>query len=199
MAKVSIGLRGWRFEESEVFAPDGGMRPINEMPPDARERVLRLSALVGSPCDACRLIHGEERLGRCHPAEVVYGEPHAEVVLCGVHEPDFLYWYREEGGDAHRGTDEFGAAFESWFDDGGAAPEGYGGIEHVETDPENLPDPEQLDAASGGSCTTCGPDVGEGVPDVDGENASDSAGTADDDGAKDDEPDLDLGVDYPTG
>jgi hypothetical protein len=32
-------------------------------------------------------------------------------------------------------------AFHEWFADGGRAPEGYGGMEHVDTDPGSLPDP----------------------------------------------------------
>jgi hypothetical protein len=178
MAKVSIGLRGWRFEEGDVFTPDGDVRPLDEMPPDARERVLRLSALVGSPCDACWLIHGDEDIERCRAADVVYGEPMAEVVVCAPHEPDFLYWYREEGGSAHRGSEDLEDAFSEWFADGGRAPEGYEGIEHVDTDPDGLPEP---------------PDPGDGTPACTlggtDESMQDSAS---------DEPDLDLGADYPT-
>jgi hypothetical protein len=178
---VSIGLRGWRFEEDDVFTPDGEVRPLDEMPPDARDRVLRLSALVGSPCDACWLIHGDENIERCRDADVVYGEPMAEVILCTPHESDFLYWYREEGGSIYRGSEDLEDAFYEWFADGGRAPEGYAGIEHVDTDPEHLPEP---------------PDPGEGkpacAPDVADENDDGSTGDA---AAED----LDLGVDYPTG
>ena len=61
------------------------------------------------------------------------------------HEPDFLYWFREEGGASHRGEDGFQDAFHEWFADGNRAPEEYGGIEHVDTDPAGVP------AAVGGS------------------------------------------------
>lgn len=142
MGKVSIGLRGWRFDETDVFTEEGELRPVDHMPEDVAARVSRLSALVGSPCHACWLIHGDANLAECYVAAVVYGEPMAEVVLCEAHEPDFLYWYREAGGDAYRGSEEFQDAFFEWFDDGGRAPDGYAGIEHVDTDPEDLPEPE---------------------------------------------------------
>ena len=177
MAKVSIGLRGWRFEEADVFTSEGEVRPLDEMPPDARERVLRLSALVGSPCDACWLIHGDENIEQCRVAEVVYGEPLAEVVLCGTHEPDFLYWYREKGGDAYRGSEDLEDAFHEWFAGGGRAPDDYRGIEHVDTDPDDLPevpDPEDAKPA-------CAPGSAE-------ESATGGSGDGD----------IDLGADYPT-
>ena len=181
MAKVSIGLRGWRFEESDVFTPDGEVRPLDEMPPDARERVLRLSALVGSPCDACWLIHGDENIKQCRAADVVYGEPMAEVVLCGSHEPDFLYWYREEGGSEYRGSEKLEDAFHEWFADSGRAPEDYAGIEHVDTDPEDLPEPPD----PGSDKPACAP----GGASEDDESTEQSAP---------EDVDLDLGADYPT-
>ncbi|MFB6160801.1 MAG: hypothetical protein ABEJ61_06450 [Haloferacaceae archaeon] len=141
MAKVSVGLRGWRFEESAIFDEDGEFRPLDEMPEDDRERIVRLVSLVERPCDACYLVHGEEEIERCRQATVVYGEPLDEVVLCDDHETDFVYWYHEAGGRAYRGEPELRDAFHAWFDDGGRAPEGYGGVDHVETDPEGLPDP----------------------------------------------------------
>ena len=151
MAKVSIGLRGWRFEESEVFDEAGRFRPLSEMPQDTADRLSRLSALAATPCDACYLLFGEAEIAKCNVAEVVYGEPMAEVTLCADHERDFLYWFREAGGDEFRGDTGMRDAFHEWFDDGGRAPEDYAGIEHVETDPENLPDPpdpNELDAAA---------------------------------------------------
>ncbi|MFB6108870.1 MAG: hypothetical protein ABEJ82_08535 [Haloplanus sp.] len=141
MAKVSIGLRGWRFEESAVFTDDGEFRPLDEIPEDPRERLVRLSYLVEQPCDACYLVHGETGVERCNAAAIVYGEPGAEVVLCDDHEADFLYWYREAGGKAHRGEASFRDSFHEWFADGGRAPEGYAGLDHVDTDPDSLPDP----------------------------------------------------------
>ena len=141
MAKVSIGLRGWRFEESEIFDEDGEFKALDEIPEDPRERLVRLTYLVESPCDACYLEHGEENVERARPATIVYGEPHEEVLLCDQHEADFLYWYREEGGAEFRGKPEFRDEFHEWFADGGRAPEGYGGMRHVDTDPEDLPSP----------------------------------------------------------
>jgi len=141
MAKVSIGLRGWRFEESEVFTEDGEFKPLDEIPEDPRERLVRLTYLVEQPCDACYLIHGDEEIERSAQAAIVYGEPGDELLLCGDHEADFLYWYREDGGKAYRGEPTFRDQFHEWFADGGRAPEGYGGMEHVETDPGALPDP----------------------------------------------------------
>ena len=141
MAKVSIGLRGWRFDEDAVFGPDGGFRPLDEMDPDDRERLVRLVDLVERPCSACYLVHDE--LAPCEDATVVYGEPGSEVLLCDAHEHDFVYWYREAGGSAHRGEASLRAAFHDWFDDGGHAPGDYVGVEHVETDPDDLSDPPE--------------------------------------------------------
>jgi hypothetical protein len=140
MAKVSIALRGWRFEEAEVFADDGRLRSFEEMPDDAAERIARLPELVGSPCDGCWLVHGEANLDQCEVATVVYGEPLAEVALCDDHENDFVYWYRERGGSDLRDEPELQDAFHEWFAGGGRAPEGYDGVEHVDTDPQDLPE-----------------------------------------------------------
>ena len=142
MGKVSIALRGWRFDEDEVFDEDGEMRPVFEMSDETRERLVRLTVVAGNPCDACWLVHGDENIQQCRVARVVYGEPLAEVVLCDQHEADFLYWFREAGGSDLRGTDEFRDAFHAWFDDGGRAPDGYGGVDHVDTDPDAVPQPD---------------------------------------------------------
>ncbi|ELZ82952.1 hypothetical protein C453_13121 [Haloferax elongans ATCC BAA-1513] len=141
MAKVSVGLRGWRFEESEIFSEEGEFKPLDEIPEDARERLVRLVNLVEEPCDACYLVHGDEEIQQCRQAAIVYGEPGEEVLLCSQHEPDFLYWFREEGGRELAGDDIFADAFHEWFVDDGRAPEGYAGIDHVETDPDDLPSP----------------------------------------------------------
>ena len=140
MAKVSIALRGWRFDQDDVMDESGSLRPLSEMSEDARNRIVRLSAVLGEPCDACWLIHGEEDLAKAHPVQIVYGEPLAEVMLCDDHEADFLYWFREAGGDAYAGTGEFAEQFHEWFADGGRAPEGYAGLEHVQEEPDALPD-----------------------------------------------------------
>jgi len=145
MSKISIGLRGWRFDEEEVFTEDGELRPLEELSEDTRKRLVRLSDIADSICDACWLIHGDENIAECNPAEAVYGEPVAEVVVCGDHEDDLIYWFREEGGDRYAGDQEFRDAFHEWFLDGGRAPEGYEGIQHVETEPEDLPEPPEVD------------------------------------------------------
>jgi hypothetical protein len=145
MGKVSIGLRGWRFDEDAVLAEDGSLRPVDEMDADVANRVVRLSALVGSPCDACWLEHGDEDLEQCAGATVVYGEPLAEVVLCDEHEADFLYWFREAGGEAYKGSDVLQDAFHEWYLDGGRAPSGYEGLEHVSTDQGAVPTPPAVD------------------------------------------------------
>lgn len=141
MGKVSVALRGWRFDEAEVFDEDGGFRPLSEMSDDTRVRLNRLTTLREKPCDACWLIHGEGDRQRCRPAEYVYGEPHAEVLVCEEHLPDFSYWYLEAGGDAYRGEIAFQDEFHEWFDAGNRAPEGYEGIEHETTEPESVPEP----------------------------------------------------------
>ncbi|WP_251343706.1 hypothetical protein [Haloplanus halophilus] len=193
MAKVSIGLRGWRFEESEVFTDDGEFKPLDEMPADSRDRLVRLTRLVDQPCDACYLVYGEEDVERCTQAAIVYGEPGEEILLCDAHEADFLYWYREAGGKAHRGTERFRDAFHEWFDDGGRAPEGYGGLDHVETDPAelpSLPDPQEIHRRLNEDFDGRRIDLRERY---DGES---------DDGESDDEDvdldDVDLGTDYPS-
>ncbi len=189
MDKVSIGLRGWRFDEDAVLTDDGELRPVTEMEPDVRERVLRLHRLVESPCDACWLIHGDEEINRCRVARVVYGEPFEEVVLCDDHEADFLYWFHECGGQDLAGTDRFEDGFHEWFLDGGRAPEDYEGLEHVEVAPDEMPDPD--------------PDPDEAGPDDEqpdeggaGPSGDDDASAGDDTDDADD--DLDLGMDYPT-
>ncbi|QCJ46661.1 hypothetical protein [Haloprofundus sp. MHR1] len=141
MAKVSVGLRGWRFEESEIFTEEGEFKPLDEIPEDPRQRLLRLSLLVEKPCQACYLVHGEENVERCRQATIVYGEPLNEVVLCDEHEADLLYWFREAGGREFVGDELFRDEFQEWFADGGRAPDGYGGMEHVDTDPDDLPSP----------------------------------------------------------
>jgi hypothetical protein len=147
MTKISIGLRGWRFDEEAVFSEDGEFRPLEEVSDDTRKRLIRLTYLQGKPCDACYLIHGEAEKKRANQAEIVYGEPMEEVLLCQTHEPDFLYWFREAGGSERTGTETFRDEFHEWFASGNRAPEGYAGLEYVDTDPEDLPsppDPEEL-------------------------------------------------------
>jgi len=141
--KVNIGLRGWRFD-ADVLDDDGNVRPLATMEPDTRQRLLVLANRVNDPCDACWLVHGDENIKQCNIAEVVYGEPLGEVVLCSAHETDFLYWFREAGGDAYAGDRDLQDAFAEWFSEGGRAPAEYERLEHVEEDPTALPDaPDQ--------------------------------------------------------
>ncbi|AUV82142.1 hypothetical protein C2R22_11195 [Salinigranum rubrum] len=211
MSKVSIGLRGWRFEEREVFTEEGEFRPLTEIPKETRHRLVRLSLIVERPCDACYLVHGESEKDRCRQATIVYGEPLDEVLLCDAHEADFLYWFREGGGRGLAGDEEFRDAFHEWFAAGGRAPEGYAGLEHVETDPDTLPDPpdaqevqrrleetnefegEQIDLREGTPFDRPAKLDGESeeTDDEDGDEAADTDADADD-------ADLDLGADYPT-
>ncbi len=146
MAKVSIGLRGWRFDEDVVFDEDGQVRDIAEMPEDTRNRLLRLRALLGEPCSACWLIHGQENIEQCNLGDVVYGEPLAEVLLCAEHEPDFVYWFQEEGGAEYAGTATLQDEFFEWFTEGNRAPESFGPIEHVDEAPDDLPEPMEADS-----------------------------------------------------
>ena len=141
MSKVSVGLRGWRFEESEIFADDGTFKPLEEIPLDPRQRLIRLTTLMEKPCDACYLEHGNENIRRCREAAIVYGEPMGEVILCAQHEPDFMYWYQHEDGSQFRGEEEFADAFHEWYAAGNRSPAEYGTVEHVDTDPDNLPSP----------------------------------------------------------
>ncbi len=136
MSKVSIALRGWRFDEADVFDRDGGLRALAEMPEDVRHRVIRLAQISGDACDACWLIHGEADIERANAGDIVYGEPLAEVLLCDEHEADFLYWFREAGGSGFAGEAEFPDRFHEWFAEGNRAPDDYGGVEHVEADPQ---------------------------------------------------------------
>ena len=146
MTKVSIGLRGWRFDEDVVFDEDGTVRDIAEMPEDTRNRLIRLQALLGEPCSACWLIHGQENVERCNMGEVVYGEPLAEVLLCTEHEPDFVYWFQEEGGAEYAGTATLQDEFFEWFAEGNRAPESFGSVEHVDEAPDDLPEPMEAES-----------------------------------------------------
>ncbi|WP_410767214.1 hypothetical protein [Haloferax sp. DFSO60] len=191
MAKVSVGLRGWRFEESEIFNDEGEFKPLDEIPEDARQRLVRLITLVEEPCDACYLTFGDDEIQRCKQAKIVYGEPGHEALLCTDHEPDFLYWFREADGRELVGDDVFADAFHEWFASGERAPDGYAGVEHVETDPENMPTP---------------PDAAEIQrrleENFEGERINiRDYGPQDDDGTPltdEDLEDVDLGTDYPT-
>jgi len=146
MAKVSVGLRGWRFDEEEIFTDDEELKPLDEIPEEPRERLVRLVGLVEEPCDVCYLEYGEAEVHRCNQAEIVYGEPRGEVLCCPEHEPDLLYWFREAGGSEHAGDLAFGDRFHEWVAAGNEAPEGYGSVEHVDEDPDALPDlPDQQD------------------------------------------------------
>ena len=140
MGKVNIGLRGWRFDEDAVFDDEGKIRPLGTMDPDARDRVLRLAERVNDSCDACWIVHGEENAEEHSPAEVIYGEPRGEVVLCSDHERDFVYWFRREADDDLIGHPELGDAFHEWFMDGGRAPEEFPPLEHVDESPEEVPE-----------------------------------------------------------
>lgn len=139
MGKVNIGLRGWRFDEDTVFDDSGRIRPIGSMDADARDRVLRLAERVDDPCDACWIVHGEENVEQSNPAEVIYGEPQGEVVLCSDHERDFVYWFRNEADEELIGHPELGDAFHEWFMDGGRAPEVFPPLEHVDESPDDVP------------------------------------------------------------
>jgi hypothetical protein len=192
MPKVSVGLRGWRFDETAIFTDDEELKPLDEIPEEARERLLRLVSLVEEPCDVCYLEHGEAEVHRCNQAAIVYGEPRGEVLLCPEHEPDLLYWFREEGGSDHAGSLEFGDRFHEWVAAGNEAPEGYESVEHVDEDPDGLPDlPDQQD-------------VQERVEqDFDGDRIDilELAGKSGDEGDDLDEDDLDgvdLSTDYPS-
>jgi len=139
MGKVSIGFRGWRFDEDEVFDSNGRVRPLDNMEPDTRERVLRLSGLFGEPCDACYLQFSDDRVERCKPAQAVYGEPGGEVLLCNAHEADFVYWFQSAGGREFAGEAGLKDRFHEWFAGGGRAPEAFA-VEHVEESPGGVPE-----------------------------------------------------------
>ncbi len=141
MAKVSVGLRGWRFDEEEIFTEEGELKPLDEIPEDPRERLVRLTRLVEEPCDVCYLEYGEAEIHRCNQARIVYGEPRGEVLLCPGHDPSFVYWFHEAGGSEHKGTRALAEHFHEWAAAGNEAPEGYGAVEHVDEDPDGLPDP----------------------------------------------------------
>ncbi len=155
MTKFSIGMLGWRFDEADVLDDDGEFLPLDEMPKDDRERIIRLNTILNAPCNACWLIHGDENLEECNTSRYVYGEPMSEILLCEEHEPDFVYWFREDGGTEHMGEPTAEDAFYEWFLEGGRAPDGYAGMEYVDTDPDDLPmppepEPEQLEELGGG-------------------------------------------------
>ncbi len=157
MGKVSIGLRGWRFDEEEVFDENGDLRPLETMEESTRNRLIRLRVLAGKPCDCCYLL--STSAADCNEARVVYGEPLAEVLLCQVHEPEFLYWYREDGGKQKAGTDHFADMFHEWFAAENRAPPEYNGVAHVDTDPETLPTFADTEG-------TCGNDVDAAIAEL---------------------------------
>jgi len=192
MAKVSVGLRGWRFDEEEVFTEDGEWAPLDEMPDDARNRLLRLGLLMDQPCDACYLEHGEEEKRRANPAAIVYGEPGDEVLLCDEHEADFLYWFREAGGSELAGEETFRDEFHEWFVAGNRAPEGYGPDEHVEEAPGELPDlptPEEAQRRLEQSTEFEEKRYDLRAPEAEDDEAAEEL----------DVSDLDLDTDYPSG
>jgi hypothetical protein len=198
MGKVSIGLRGWRFDEAEVFDDEGNFRSISDLSADARDRLLRLTAVHDEPCDACYLIHGDADIQSANVAQVVYGEPYAEVLLCPEHEPDFYYWYFEAGGEELRGTERFQDAFHEWFAAGNRAPEDYAGVEHVETGPADVPtpDPPALEAEQ----VTLPEEERHryNLRQVRIETGAEATRTGHLDADGDDDGDLDLDVDYPS-
>ena len=205
MAKVSVGLRGWRFDEAEIFTDDGELRPLDEIPEGPRERLVRLVGLIEEPCDVCYLDHGEAEVHRCNQAKVVYGEPNGEVLLCPEHEPELIYWYREAGGSDHAGTVEFGDRFHEWVAAGNEAPEGYGSIEHVDEDPDGLPElPDQQEIQERVEENFEGEriDILElAGAKGDGGDESSEEGDGDEDRLSEDalaDSDIDLSADYPS-
>ncbi|MDY7082656.1 MAG: hypothetical protein SXQ77_09685 [Halobacteria archaeon] len=123
--KVCIGLRGWKFDPDDVFQEDGELKPIDDMPEDDQLRIVRLSEIVGNACHVCMLRHPEEGWDEWVKADVVYGEPTAEILTCDEHEADFLYWFFEEGGKEYKGDEMMPDLFHKWVKEGGEAPEGY--------------------------------------------------------------------------
>jgi hypothetical protein len=144
MGKVSIGLRGWRFDEDVVFDDEGRIRPLGAMDPDARDRILRLTERVGDPCDACWLAEGYDNPEAANPATVIYGEPRAEVVLCDDHERDFVYWFRNVADEELIGHPELSDAFHEWYEAGNRAPQSFPPLEHVEESPDSVPSAEAM-------------------------------------------------------
>jgi hypothetical protein len=148
MGKVSIALRGWRFDEEEVFDENDDIRPLEEMSEETRRRLIRLRVVAGEPCDVCWLLN--EKKADCNVARIVYGEPLSEVLLCPEHEPHFLYWFREGPGQRAKGDSDFADLFHEWFAAGNRAPDDYEGLEYVDTEPDEIP----------------APDMGEDVPEL---------------------------------
>jgi hypothetical protein len=191
MGKVSIGLRGWRFDEEAVFDENGEFRDLDEMDDDVRARLIRLSGLVTETCDACYLADEAE-----NDAGYVYGEPLAEVVVCGEHEPDFVYWFREAGGDVYAGTDEFDDRFHEWFLEGGRSPAGYGGMDYVDAEPDELPDPPEPGTEYEGQILDTKPE--QRIDLVEGTVERFPREDAEYEDPLDDEDDVDLSTEYPS-
>lgn len=123
--KIHIGLRGWKFNPKNVFDDDGELKPLKEMPEEDRVRVVRLSEIIGNACHFCMLKYPEEGWAKWKKADIVYGEPTSEVLLCDEHERHFLYWFFEEGGEDYKGEERMADAFHKWVNKGERAPEGY--------------------------------------------------------------------------
>ncbi|MFC3476528.1 hypothetical protein [Halobacterium litoreum] len=141
MTKVSIGFRGWRFDEDEVFDEHGNYRDVDEMSDDTRERFVRIPQLVDQPCDVCYLEVGDADADEVNAPTAVYGEPRGEVLVCDDHEAAFYYWFLEAGGDEYEGSTELQDAFHEWIAAGNREPDWYDGPDHVDTDPEAVPEP----------------------------------------------------------
>jgi hypothetical protein len=63
MAKVNIGLRGWRFDE-DVLNDEGKVRPLKTLEPEVRQRILVLADRVVDPGVVNREVPVRPREGR---------------------------------------------------------------------------------------------------------------------------------------
>ncbi|MFB6283315.1 MAG: hypothetical protein ABEK59_05185 [Halobacteria archaeon] len=113
--KISIGLRGWRFNPDDVFDADGNLKSPEEIPEDQRERIARLPDIIGNACHVCMLLNPDEGWDEWTKATVVYGEPRHEVLTCDDHEPVFETWFFDEGGEALKGSDNLADTFHAWI------------------------------------------------------------------------------------
>ena len=112
--KVCIGLRGWRFNPDDVFDSEGRIKKPEDIPEGQRERIARLSDIVGNACHVCMLLHPDAGWDEWVKADVVYGEPRHEVLMCDEHEDVFETWFFDEGGKALKGSEELQYEFHEW-------------------------------------------------------------------------------------
>ncbi len=94
---------------------DGRVRPLR--PGAGNSPAVRvLAERVSTPVTPAGLFTAT-KTSNSATSRIVYGEPMGEVLVCSDHEADFLYWFREEGGEP-TAAKRRSAEFHEWFQGG---------------------------------------------------------------------------------